>query len=367
MFPIIRVSGTPYERGRLYGSQARDRIHRSMTAYAQMYAYLAGMDWAQASAHAQRFIPAIEDFAPSCLDEMAGIADGAGVSMADVVALNARTEIMYAARVRLAMGSPAPAECSSFATAVPEGRVVAGQNWDWYTFARDTVVILEALPDDGPAFLTVVEAGLLAKFGVNSDGLAVMTNALACIEDDGDVGVPYHVLLHELLACSSTAEAVARLQGSTRASSANYLLADAGGSVVDIEARPGGPSFLHRMEPDDRGVLWHTNHFAAPDFDTVDYADLVVSTSRTRLDRVTELVEPVADPGDRAFLEAALTDHENAPDSVCRHPDPALPTLEQTMTATSAVVDVTGRRVRLSEGPPCETGFEALDTTWLWS
>jgi isopenicillin-N N-acyltransferase-like protein len=367
MFPIVRVSGTPYERGRLYGSQARDRVHRSLAAYAQMYAYLAGMDWHQASTHAQRLLPAIEDFAPSCLDEMAGIAAGAGVSVADVVALNARTEIMYSARVRMAMGHPAPAECSSFATATPDGRVVAGQNWDWVPFARDTVVVLEATPDDGPAFLTVVEAGLLSKFGVNSEGLAVMTNALACIEDEGDVGVPYHVLLHELLACGSTAEASARLQASTRASSANYLLADSGGSVVDFEARPGGPSSLHRIGPDERGVLWHTNHFAAPDFDTVDYADLVVSTSQTRLDRVTELVQPVSDPGDLAIVEAALTDHKSAPDSVCRHPDPGLPALDQTMTVTSAVVDMTGRRVRVSEGPPCESGYEVLDTTWLWN
>ena len=44
------------------------------------------------------------------------------------------------------------------------------------TFSADTVVLLESTPDDGPSFMTVVEAGLLAKFGMNSAGLVVASS-----------------------------------------------------------------------------------------------------------------------------------------------------------------------------------------------
>src|SRR5262249_4191341 len=154
----------------------------------------------------------------------------------------------------------------------------------------DTVVILEAEPDDAPAYVTVVEAGLLSKFGVNEHGLGVMTNALACKEDKGDPGVPYHVMLRSLLECASVDEGVERLTTTPRASSANYLLADVGGAAVDVEARPGDETKVHRIDPDARGVVLHTNHFCSPDFDSTDYATLVASTTDNRLERITDVV-----------------------------------------------------------------------------
>jgi isopenicillin-N N-acyltransferase-like protein len=339
-------------------------VHRSITGYAAMFEYFAGWDWPRATAEARRFLPAIEDFGAQYADELVGIADGAEVELNDILAINVRTEIVYPARVRAAMGWHAPTECSAFASVAPDGHVIVGQNWDWAPFALDTVVVLQAVPDEGPAFVTVVEAGLLAKFGVNSDGLAVITNALGCTEDQGAAAVPYHVVLRALLDCGTTQEAQTLLAQVTRASSANYLLADRTGSMVDVEARPGGAPMLHQLDRDDRSVLLHTNHFVSPDFDAVDYTDLVATTSQFRLRRLTETVAE-ADRSDLAMFAAALSDHANEPDSVCRHPEAALPAPEQSMTVTSALIDLTGGRFSLSEGPPCERGYEALDISVL--
>jgi len=368
MFPVISVAGGSYERGRQYGTQARERIHRSVAAYSRQFQYEAGWDWPRATAEAHRFLPAIEELGGQYVKELAGIADGAGLELSDILALNVRTEIMFSARVRRSMAPAPPLECTAFASVARGAPVIVGQNWDWVSFARDTVVVLQALPDDGPGFVTVVEAGLLAKYGVNSDGLAVLTNALACKEDRGDLGVPYHVMLRALLDCGSTEEAMDRLEGTSRASSANYLLADRSGSVVDVEARPGDVSALHRLEPDDRGVVLHTNHFVSADFDSVDYADYSVSTSRERLDRITEFVTAAEGPTvTAARFEAALADHTNEPDSVCRHPDETLPAPERIMTVASITVDLTQQRVRVADGPPCEAGYEDLDCSWLWT
>jgi isopenicillin-N N-acyltransferase-like protein len=365
MFPVITVKGGAYERGRQYGVQTRDRVHRSITAYAALFEYFARWDWPRATAEAERFLPAIKDFGAQYVDELAGIADGADVALTDILAVNVRTEIMFSARVRTAMAQAAPAECSAFASVASDGHVIAGQNWDWAPFAGDTVVVLQSVPHDGPSFVTVVEAGLLAKFGVNSDGLAVMTNALACTEDKGDAAVPYHVMLRALLDCGTTHQALRCLEQAARASSANYLLADRTGSMVDVEARPGGPSRLHQLHGDGRRLLLHTNHFVSPEFDAVDYTDLVATTSKFRLSRLAETVEQAGDQSDLAMFAAALSDHTNQPDSVCRHPDPALPAPEQSMTVASALVDVTAGRIKLSEGPPCQRGYEDVDSSLL--
>src|ERR1700712_4643170 len=79
MFPVITVTGGPFQRGRQYGVQARERIHRSIAAYAQTFEYYAGWDWAKASAEALDFLPAIKDFDERYVEEMAGVADGADV------------------------------------------------------------------------------------------------------------------------------------------------------------------------------------------------------------------------------------------------------------------------------------------------
>jgi isopenicillin-N N-acyltransferase-like protein len=294
---------------------------------------------------------------------MRGIAEGAGVDLDDILAINVRTEVMYSARVRNAVALRAPEECSAFASVGAGRHILAGQNWDWAPFALETVVILQVEPDDGPSFATVVEAGLLAKLGVNSAGLALMTNALGSTEDVGDVGVPYHVLLRAMMDCPSVDDAVKVIDGATRASSANYLLADETGAAVDVEARPGDGSRWHRIERDGRGMLLHTNHFVSPDFDAVDavdYKDLVATTTDDRLSRLEQLLGDSDDVGDLATFQAALTDHANAPASVCRHVDDSLPPPEQSLTVAAALVDLTDRRLLVAEGPPCELGFEPV-------
>src|SRR5262249_45940239 len=160
--PRVRVNGTARERGLQYGEQARARVHRSVEAYREVFAHYAGWDWDTVRREAARFEAPVAAFGHRYLEEMRGIADGAGLGLADVLATNVRTEIMFAATARKAAAGH-PGECSTFAVVPASGAtgpVLLGQNWDWLLHAADTVVILEASQDDGPGFVTVVEAGL---------------------------------------------------------------------------------------------------------------------------------------------------------------------------------------------------------------
>ncbi len=370
MYPVVSVQGSPYQRGRSYGRQARERIRRSLQVYAQAFERFADWDWAQATAQARRFVDPIGDYDRRYLDELQGIADGTGVGLADVVAINLRTEVMGSGRVRAATagavtsgdGSPAAdAECSAFAALAPDGRVLAGQNWDWLPHSLDTLVVLRTEPDDDtPAHVSVVEAGLLAKFGVNAAGVAVLTNALTTLEDECAPGVPYHVLLRALLESESAQVAADRIAEAPRASSANYLVVDDSGVAVDVEARPGDQQRVHRLHPDERGLLLHTNHFCSPAFDGVDYSSLVVSSSPHRMDRLTELAGAEEKPYHAEFLTTAFTDHDGYPMSVCRHADTELHELDRGVTAASMVADLTARDLQVASGLPCTAGYEPV-------
>ena len=54
----------------------------------------------------------------------------------------------------------------------------------------------------------MVEAGLLAKTGMNAAGLGLVTNALVTDADVGEPGLPYHVLLRAVLDCGTVTEAL---------------------------------------------------------------------------------------------------------------------------------------------------------------
>ena len=142
-FPQVRVSGNAHERGRQYGEQCAPRVRRSVEAYAVVFEHYAGWDWERVRVEAARYAEHIEAFGPSYAEEIRGIADGAGLTFEDVLAINVRTEVMYAAKARnAAMLLPRTLECTAFAAVPDDDRaVLVGQNWDWKTHAFDTAVV----------------------------------------------------------------------------------------------------------------------------------------------------------------------------------------------------------------------------------
>ena len=373
----VRVEGTSYQRGRQYGAQAAARVHQSVQAYQQVFAHVAGWDWATVRREAARFEAPIRAFRPAYLEEMRGIADGAGLDPTDVLAINVRTEVMYSAKARLAplAKKTFPAECTAFARvpapaqpgaapaqpgAAPAqpGAALIGQNWDWLLHSARTLVVLEVRQDDGPDFVTVVEAGLLAKTGMNAAGLGLVTNALVTDADLGEPGLPYHVLLRALLDCSTVAEALRVLAAGPRSSSANYLIAHASGAAVNVEAAPGDFTRLYPLFPED-GVLRHTNHFLAPDIGPGPVTDLALWAMRSTLVRLQRL-RAATTASSLDDFGTVLADHADYPYSICAHPDPAEHPCEQGATIASVLMDLTAREIWLAAGNPCQTPYEQL-------
>jgi len=359
----VRVAGTCYQRGRQYGSQASARVRRSVEAYRETFAHYAGWNWATVRREAARFETPVGEFRPAYLEEMRGIADGAGLDLTDVLAINVRTEVMYAAEARQALGGKAraPAECSAFAR-VPapgqEGPALLGQNWDWLLHSAQTLVVLEVRPDDGPDFVTVVEAGLLAKTGMNAAGLGLVTNALVTEADAGEPGLPYHVLLRAILDCATVTDALKVLQARPRSSSANYLIAHASGAALDVEAAPGDFTRLYPLYPQD-GLLLHTNHFLAPLIGPGDLSLWSMPTSAVRLQRL----RAAADAKTLGDFGVLLADHADYPHGICAHPDPADHPCEQGATIASVLMDLGSRQLWLAAGNPCQVRYEPLDIT----
>jgi isopenicillin-N N-acyltransferase-like protein len=364
------VSGGARERGRQYGEQTRERVRRSVEAYSAIFDYYAHIGWEAARAEAAPFAAAIEAYGPKYLDELRGIAEGAGLDLDDVLALDLRTEIMFAHRASGSSETAAARDgCSSVAVlprASANGHTLLGQNWDWLIHSWDTTIVLEAEQHEGPDFVTVVEAGLLAKTGMNAAGLGLVTNTVVSDRDVGALGVPYHVCLRSLLDAESITDALARLQRATRSSSANYLLASAEGLAVNVESTPGDATHLLFDQPLD-GLLTHSNHFVSPRFDGLDTGLALMPDSFFRLQRLNETLRDGAAGTEPAagvaleHLQRAFSDHAGHPYGVCSHPDPATPPVDQAATIASLVMDLDERILWLADGNPCEAPYRELD------
>jgi isopenicillin-N N-acyltransferase like protein len=318
------------------------------------------------------------------LEEIRGIAEGAGVAFEDILGINVRTEVMFAAKARAAAaqsgetgaargdGAAAargdapgarPDGCSAFAvlpSASLDGHTLIGQNWDWLLHSFDTVVVLESAQYDGPDFVTVVEAGLLAKTGMNSSGIGLTTNALVTDGDRGEPGVPYHLVLRGILDAENMSDAYATMQRGVRSSSANHLVASVDGVVVDVEAAPGDFSRLFLSFAED-GVLLHTNHFLSPAFDAKDVSLWVMPDSPFRLERLRASVRERGSKLSLGDFQTFLADHANHPSGICCHPDARMDPFDQGATVASILMDLDVRRMWLADGHPCTSPYRELD------
>jgi isopenicillin-N N-acyltransferase-like protein len=372
MYPTIAVQGRPRERGQQYGETARERVRRSILAYHDICAYYTGgWTWEQVCAEAAAFEAPIERYEPAYLQELRGIAEGAGVEELDVLAIWVRTEVIYAARARdaVATGSRTlPPECSCFAlmgSRAADGRMLIGTNDDWLGHATDTAVLLEVRREDGPNFVTLTEAGRMAGVGMNAAGIGLVGNALVSEADRGQPGVPMQVLLRAIYDCETIPDALMALQRHERASSLNYLVAHEDGLALDVEAAPGDYSQVWLGQPED-GLILHTNHFVNPGFRGRDASVYATPDSPTRLERLRQLVEArKGERLDREFFMKALADHAMYPHSLCAHADPQDPPETRKQTLGSMIMDLAARRMWLACGNPCTVAYEDLDYSRL--
>lgn len=357
-YPHIRVSGDPIARGRQLGEKAADRIARSVEIYRDVFAHYAGWDWDQVTEYAAKFRPKIEAYEPRYLREMDAIAQGAGLDPRDVLAINVRTEVMFAAVAR-----QSAQECTAF-VALPEvtrnAHVLVAQNWDWKPQMTETVIILEAEQEHGPNFVTVVEAGLLAKAGFNSAGIGLVTNALVSDQDLGDPGVPYHVILRAILDAETITDALRAVLRQPRSSSANYLIAHRDGLAINAEAAPGDFSRVCLQHPDE-GICIHTNHFTDPNFNLKDVVLWDGPDSLFRYQRLRQRIKKKAGALTVEDAKAFFSDHINHPSGICTHPDPRLELADQYATVVSVIMDLSTSTLSIADGFPCQTPYRELD------
>lgn len=356
-FPIISVSGDAYNRGVEHGSQARELIKENISYYLHLWKAYSKMERGLVLDQARGFIPAIERYDGEIMEEIRGIADGAGVSLEEVVALNSRYEFIWS---KMAVEQAGVGGCTSVAVA-PEasstGHTLIGQNWDYKPQLSGRCIILDIVQRGRPRILTHVEAGTVGKMGLNSEGIGLCINALISDRDRFMPKTPILVICRGVLNSGSLGDAIGAVVSAERSVSANFLIAHGEGEIIDLEATPTDIGFIYP----DRGILTHSNHFI--DLRGRGIMDRVIAICPDTLirgERAKRLISSRMGRIDVEVLKETFRDHFNYPNSICRHEDPRAHQDQQLKTLASIIMNLNERIIHITNGPPCENEYIKL-------
>lgn len=253
--PIFYLEGNAAERGFQYGTQAKDLIVQGLDMYRGLLKKQSKIEWTTAIETVKKYVPAIKKFNPQALDEMNGIAKGAGRSFEEILILNARSELVYSASLPAGAKRPQEQECITI-VATPEitlnGHMIIGKNTEAAQPMHDQpMVLLKEKRTDGVNVVAFEqEAGVIARAGINAAGLGVAGTALHT--QKMAIGIPNQVLCNKLIYSKTVAEALLAIARAERASSLIRVIASADGTAALVEW--GAPKAYSCILPEE-GVL----------------------------------------------------------------------------------------------------------------
>lgn len=305
----VHCTGTPYEIGHAHGTEASSKVHGSIAFYSAYFGETAGFDWSRAQSTALQFLPTISAKWPEYVAEMQGIADGAEVPLASIIALNVRTEIAFGL-----MREDTPTDgCTTLSWITSTGRMSwLAQNWDWNPKQKANLVNITITQKGKPTIKMVTEGGIIGKIGLNDAGVGCCLNAIRARGMDC-TRMPVHLALRTVLESRSAKEAESKLKDAGVASACSIGIADAkeGGFAMECSYRGFG-----KVGRDDSGRMFHSNHFLVGQDEVPD-----MKTPRDTLMRVVR-IEELADQikGEPNFenLFEVFKDEKGYPASICR-------------------------------------------------
>lgn len=343
---VTTLAGDPVARGSAHGLLHGAQIRSYTTERLALSEAGTGWDVERIVGLAERMLPAHRSYDEGLYDEMLAMAETAGIAPAEAVIVGGHTDFLDTIR---AVAGRAAVEDACIAVIVPDHRAdgagFLAQTWDMNASATPYIVLFAVEPEYGPSSLVFTTVGTLGQIGLNEAGIAVGINNLTA--DDGKVGVTWPFVVRKILAQTDLDAAVACVLEADLAGGHNYVLFDASGRGVSIEAMP---SVCH-VSSLDSVPLVHTNHCLVGATIAVEAerpADLDAS-STARLEHAGEWI------GDGRIVDVdlliAMMRDERA---ICRHPEPPW----DYESCGAAIMRPATRELWACWGPPCSNDFE---------
>ncbi|MEE6166388.1 MULTISPECIES: C45 family peptidase [unclassified Mycolicibacterium] len=343
---VVIDAATPAERGRARGRALRTELSAAVDLYFELFRTV-GIDDATVRSDADRTTDIVTAWDVRFTDEIAGVADGAGLEPWQLMAVNARTEILSQA-----LGSR-PGECSTIGRLPEAGSPFGIQTWDWHQ-EMNPFWHPQTVSGTAYSYVGLTEHGMLGKIGVNSAGLGLFFNILGH-RDDAPAGIPVHVLAAAVLGTAgSVAEALDMLRSAPISSSGAFTLLDTA-TAVCAELSPSGVQVISHRD----GYLPHTNHFLDTSNTPFEKPGLYDPDSQDRLRLIESRLQRYPVPVRADDLVPFLHSDPGEP-QLCCVPAPGAVFGQRWATLATVLLEPEHHRARILTGTP----REARDGVW---
>jgi isopenicillin-N N-acyltransferase-like protein len=345
--PVIKVRGSHRDIGRQIGEAGSAAISRQLEVYHRIFedSYdQLKLTWGEAILQASKYYPFAREHLPQYVDELDGIAEGAGVEFDDLLVLNCMEAITSDA---LHLG------CTSIAVSAERsknGHVLVGHNEDWLPDDEENVLLIHAKPDDEPAFMSITYGGLLPNVGFNAAGIAQCCDTV--YPTDARLGIPRLFVSRAVLAQAQISTAIRAAIVRQRAAGYNHLIAEKHGELYSIEVSAQRFATIYGLD----GTMVHTNNYQTKRMKQYENKTEDLIGSRIRANRAKRLITHTELHTLDTFREI-LSDHVNHPYSICSHTDPADRPIDQQKTIASLIMDLTALEMHIAWGNPCTETF----------
>ncbi len=336
-FPFAEFSGTPYDLGLQHGQRFRD-IVRLQLAETMQAAADSGLTAAEALEWTRERHSRVEAIAPHWMDELQGLAHGAGIRFDEALAL----------QLRPGTGG-LPEGCTSFAAvgqATTDGQTIAGQNRDLGEPYLHRMFLAAFRPTRGPQILMHCVPGELGGVGLNSHGVCVFANSLW--GRSGRTWMAPPILRRAALESDSAQAAVQRIQAMPGPAVGNFLIADAH-HARNLEILPEG---LHVTNVDN-GVYAHANNCVASVLLPHEATRRPLPYSEGRRVSLQTALERHAGAVDTEVCRQLLSDQSGRPEPVCR----PFRSGDPFATIAALIAVPRAQTLHLSYGPPSDNRF----------
>ena len=285
---------------------------------------------------------------PAILDKVEGIIAGGRLRSEDFKAF------FYARDLSSQMG------CTNLAVLPGRTRddsILVGVNYDWYFQSQEWCEIRSIRPEGALTSVRVTHHWAGSPDGINEAGLGVFLSVLPQDRIAGP-GIPWHLVTDIMLeTCHNVSQAGEFLESLPRLRAFNYLVTDALGQAVVLEALPRS---LTVREPKD-GFLLATNHLPGREVADEELSEEDKRRQRRSLARYERVREILGDSGagiDEAAMKTLLMDHE-AP--ICRGNHEPIPDDDSYDNVFGTIWSLIARPargdLRVAWGHPCQSEY----------
>lgn len=307
MFPLIKYESgkTNYEWGFLHGETFKKEI-------AELCEIRKGLMLAKNPALASRLdelamkqFEISKEFAPHIADEIKGIADGAKLSLVDLVILNNYTDFRD---IQL------PEEgCSTVHIQTPT-TTLAGQTWDMHKSAKNYLCLISVPENQNhKAQLILSLVGCVGLYGVSTSNQLIGVNNINTA--NAKAGLIWPLLVRKTLEGANLGQMRQTLLNAPVTSGHNYIISSVEGGEL-LEITPTHFDKVGALVQDQVGSIFHTNHCIGSEIQKLEDKKSMSSTTHARwklLSKKTHLITNL-----KEFF-GLLTDHTEYPKSICSH------------------------------------------------